>query len=1191
MASTQETQVQDAAVQIDTSFPGVNVEMKADRSGTVISPVLHNSNITSLNINYGSNSAVNLKPFLSKSHKAIMKDEVQHIFDVRKEEETCLNDVYTELFITEGDIKEVNKEHEIRQIDEALMGKKQQNRPINCNDIFSSLRQRTTSKKVVLTKGIAGIGKTVSVHKFILDWAEEKSNQDIDAMFLLPFRKINLIKDDKFSLHQFLSKFYPDLKDIDITNLCKMCNLAFIFDGLDESRFPLNFGSEMLDDVEEKSSINELITNLVRGDLLPSALVWVTSRPAAANQIPSEFVGLFTEVRGFTDQQKEEYFRKRISDESQASRIISHIKTSRSLYIMCHIPVFCWITAVVLLETLTENKTEEIPTTLTEMYIHFLIIQMTMKNRKHDKDLERNYAKLLDSNKTNILKLAKLAFEQLKKGNTMFYEEELKKCDINVSEDTPESTGMLTEIFKKETGLHEMKVFCFVHLSVQEFLAALHVFMSYLNKNLEELQFFSNHEINYFFKKLFKIVSLHGLLKKAVDKAIESEKGHFDLFLRFLLGISLESNQKLLNGLFNVTVNSTESITKVKEHIKQLQNHNIPAEASVNLYYCLLELKDKSLYEEIQRYRSSVKLSGTELSASMCSVLTYILLMSDEVMDEFGMKMYKTSPANYMRLIPAVRCCRKAKLIACDLTAECCESLSSALSSSCHLIELDLSDNKLIQDSGVNLISDGLKSPNCKLKILRLIGCDLSAECCESLSSALSSNSHLMELNLSYNNLIRDSGVKLISDGLKSLNCKLEILRLEHCDLTAECCESLTSALSSSNSHLKELDLSYNKLHDSGVNLIFDGLQSPNCKLKILRLMDCKISAECCESLSLALQSSNSHLKDLDLSYNNLIRDSGVKLISDVLKSPNCKLEILRLIACNLSAECCESLSSALKSSNSHLRDLNLSYNNLIRDSGVKLISDGLNSPNCKLKRLRLTNCEITSEGCESLASALQSSNSHLVELDLSNNTLIRDSGVKLISDGLKSPNCKLEILRLTGCSFSAEGCKSLSSALQSSNSHLIELILNGNNLQDSGMKLISDGLKSPKCKLLILRMKGCDVTSEGCESLSSALQSSNCHLMELDLIHNELIQDSGVKLISDGLKSPNCKLEILRLSRCNVTEEGYSYLASALRSNPSHLRELDLSYNDPEVSEVKLLSDVLEDPNCRLEKLLLNVD
>nr|XP_055060229.1 NACHT, LRR and PYD domains-containing protein 14-like isoform X2 [Misgurnus anguillicaudatus] len=1053
-----------------------------------------------------------------------MREKAEHIFDVKKEEETYLKDVYTELFITEGDIKGVNEEHEILQIDEAFKNKKQQDRPIHCNDIFNSLRQRTTNKKIVLTKGIAGIGKTVSVHKFILDWAEGKANQDIDAMFLLPFREINLIKDDKFSLQQFLSKFHLELKDINITNLYKKCNLAFIFDGLDESRLPLNFKSTIQNDVEERSSVDELFTNLVKGHLLPSALVWVTSRPAAANQIPSEFVGLFTEVRGFTDQQKEEYFRKRISDESQASRIISHIKTSRSLYIMCHIPVFCWITAIVLLKTLTENKTEEIPSTLTEMYIHFLIIQMNMKNRKHDEDIERNYAKLLDSNKTKILKWAKLAFEQLKKGNTMFYEKELKKCDIDVNEDTPESTGMLTEIFKKEAGLHEMKVFCFVHLSVQEFLAALHVFMSYLNKNLEELQFFYNHEIQFFFKKFLHKVTLHDLLKNAVDKAMKSKRGHFDLFLRFLLGISLESNQKLLNGLFNVTVNSTESITKVKEHIKQLQNHNIPAETSVNLYYCLLELKDKSLHEEIQRYLSLGDHSGRELSASMCSVLTYILLMSDEVMDEFDIKMYKTSPANYMRLIPAVRCCRKANLKACDLTAECCESLSSALqSSNSHLIELDLSHNTLIQDSGVKLISDGLKSPNCKLQILRLSRCKVTEEGFSYLVSAMRSNPlHLRELDLTFT-AMGVSGGKLLSDLLKDPHCRLKKLSLAACDLTIESCKGLSSALQSSNSPLIDLDLSYNDLQDSGVKLISDGLKSPNCELQILRLSDCNVKEEGVSYLTSALKSNPSHIRDLDLRHNHP-EVSGLKVLSDLLEDPNCRMETLGLERCNLNAECCESLSSALQSSNSNLIDLDLSYNNLIQDSGVKLISDGLKSPNCKLQILRLCDCKVTEEGISYLASALRSNPSHIRDLDLSYSRP-GVSGVKLLSDLLKDPNCKLETLRLTGCKL----------------------------------------------------------TVECCESLSSALQSSNSHLIELNLSHNNLIQDLGVKVISDGLKSPNCKLEILRLFGCGVTEKGLCYLSSA---NPSHLRELDLSHSFKGVLGLKKLFDLAKDPNFRLENL-----
>ncbi len=581
-----------------------------------------------------------------------MKNKAERIFEGK--EAAHLKAVYTELFITEGDMKEVHQEHEILKIDDAFKNKQTQNKPIKCNDIFTLLKEnKSGGKQIVLTKGVAGIGKTVSVHKFILDWAEGKANQDIHCVFLLPFREINFMTNEDFSLHELLLEFYPELEDLEKTKLYKECNLVFIFDGLDESRLALNFNTRTSTRaiVEKRSSVDVLFTSLVKGTLLQSALVWVTSRPAAANQIPPEYVGLFTEVRGFTDQQKEEYFRKRITDETQAKRIISHIKTSRSLYIMCHIPVFCWITATVLQDILINNSEENISTTLTEMYIHFLLIQMNMKNQKYDEQEERESTKNLDSNRTMILKLAKLAFEELKKEHIVFSEEDLKACDIVVSKDT-EFTGMIAEIFKKEKGLHDKKVFCFVHLSVQEFLAAVHVFLCYLNKNMQELQFFLDQtEEN---------ITLRELLQNAVKKAMESKRGHLDLFLRFLMGITLESSQKLLIGLITDTEETSESIRQTTEHIKQVQNKDISNEASVNLFYCLLELKDHSLYEEIQRYLSSDEHPGRKLSSSMCTVLTYILLMSEKVLDEFNPKRFTSSQAGFTRLVPAVRCCRKA---------------------------------------------------------------------------------------------------------------------------------------------------------------------------------------------------------------------------------------------------------------------------------------------------------------------------------------------------------------------------------------------------------------------------------------------------------------------------------------------------------------------------------------------------
>ncbi|XP_066530736.1 ribonuclease inhibitor-like isoform X2 [Hoplias malabaricus] len=280
-----------------------------------------------------------------------------------------------------------------------------------------------------------------------------------------------------------------------------------------------------------------------------------------------------------------------------------------------------------------------------------------------------------------------------------------------------------------------------------------------------------------------------------------------------------------------------------------------------------------------------------------------------------------------------------------------------------------------------------------------------------------------------------------------------------------------------------------------------------------------------------------------------------------------------------LSEQSITTLTAALQSANCSLRELDLSNNDL-RYSGVEKISAALKSPHCKLEKLRLVLCKISNGSCDTLSSALQSENCSLRELDLSNNDL-RDSGVEKISEGLKSPHCKLEKLRLVLCKISNGSCDTLSSALQSENCSLRELDLSNNDLRDSGVEKISEGLKSTHCKLETLRLALCDLGGKSCETLSSALQSETSSLRELDLSNNDL-QDSGVEKISEGLKSPHCKLETLRLSGCMIREEGCSFLAVALKSNPSHLKELDLTYNHPGEAGEKLLSDTL----CSLQTL-----
>ncbi|XP_051574282.1 NACHT, LRR and PYD domains-containing protein 12-like isoform X2 [Myxocyprinus asiaticus] len=790
---------------------------------------------------------------ITDANKSKLRHKCQHLNEGNSSQgkQSLLNEIYTDLYMTEGGSGEINNEHEVLRNERIIQSRTTPETKYTCNDIFKTLPGQRQQVRTVLTMGIVGIGKNVSVRKFILDWADGKANQDINAIIHLPFRDLNQ-KRGNCSLLQLIHQYAPELKEANLSKL----KVLFILDGLEVCQYPLEFQkNDICSDINEQTSVDVLLTNLIKGNLLPSALLWITSRPSTASQIPAECVHRVTEIRGFNDHQKEEYFRRKISDQKLASEIITHIKSCRSLYIMCHMPIFCWISATVLENMLSVGNSDEIPKTLTEMFTHFLLIHISLKHKKFNGADASNPKKLTESDKTLILKMGELAFQQLEKGNLIFLEEELVNCGIDVNKVSEYS--VCTVIFREELGLYREKVYSFVHLIFQEYLAAVYAHFACLNNGENVLD-----------KKPNKL-NLSDVHLSAVDKALRSENGHLDLFVRFLLGLSVDPNHTLLQdfskgGLSQHCGDKSKIVHYIKDKIKQ----ELMPERIINLFSCLNELKDNSLVKEIQTAMKSGTLLGSELEPEQWSALAYVLLTSGEELDEFDMKKFRTSTANQLRLLPVLRICRRARLDCCNLSQESCRRVVSAVQLNSPLRELDLSNNKL----------DKLDS------------CNFSSDSCKILASALmSTNSPLRELDLSYNELT-DNGVKSLCSGLINSHCKVMTLKLKRCGLTNACCEDLASVLKLS--CLRELELNNNDLKDSGVEKLSTGLKGPQCSIEKLGLSGCMITEEGCSLLASALSSNTGHLRELDLSYNHP-GDSGMKLLSAKKEDPNCKLEKL----------------------------------------------------------------------------------------------------------------------------------------------------------------------------------------------------------------------------------------------------------------------------------------------------------
>ncbi|XP_051962662.1 NLR family CARD domain-containing protein 3-like [Xyrauchen texanus] len=491
-----------------------------------------------------------------------------------------ISDVYTEpLTVIRGNTDLVNTEHEFRKVPCTV-----QETGIRAADIFRPLPNEEKTIRTVMMSGVPASGLTVAVNKFIIDWMEGNTNQDFQLLFPLPGKELHLGKKGDKTFLEMVANFFVEAKDIRFIEKAD-CLSLFIIDALDLCHYPLDFqNNENITSVQTKASVDTLITSLIKGSILPQARVWITSHRTAAHKIPSQFIDRFVELRGFTDEQKEIYFTKRTSEPQLGRNVLNHMTRSRALKIICHLPLFCWMVAYIFERSLRDPEFGKHPPGITNFYLQYVLIQMSRSfERYRGSSVEAHEWK--DEDKMFVEKMAKMAFRMLQEGRDTFSVEDLHGVGLKY-EDLHSRDEITTEV-KRTSEDQRTWLFKFVHYTIQEFMAAMYVYVAFRKhgKNV--------FEKNPLTKMLGKDRPLIELYRPTINRALSSQNGHLDIFLRFLVGLMTPGTEEHLHGyLLHHCHPKPKRTEEVVKYIYKKIKENIHPERCRNLELCLVELED-----------------------------------------------------------------------------------------------------------------------------------------------------------------------------------------------------------------------------------------------------------------------------------------------------------------------------------------------------------------------------------------------------------------------------------------------------------------------------------------------------------------------------------------------------------------------------------------------------------------------
>ncbi|XP_072355979.1 NACHT, LRR and PYD domains-containing protein 3-like [Scyliorhinus torazame] len=679
---------------------------------------------------------------------------------------------------------------------------------IRTDQLFQSsfFQKKSKSGSSAAVSGVPGIGKTTMVQKIVYDWATGKIYPHFQFVFSFKFRDLNSIN-CRINLRNLILDQYPYFGNV-LGELWKNPEgLLFIFDSLDEFNDRIDFADtrrniepqSMCTDPECWCEVSDIVYSLIQHKLLPGCSVLVTSRPTELHLLEKAGISVWAEILGFVGDERKEYFNKFFEDQTVAAAVFKHVEENEILYTMCYNPSYCWILGLSLgpFFTQRDRKQQQVPKTITQLYSYYIY------------NILKNHGREIESPRDVLLKLGEMAFAGVSEKKIVFRNGDLIEYNLQPSQFL---SGFLMELLERDDTVQSV-VYTFPHLTIQEFAAALAQFLT----------------------------PDPGNIRKLLSEVHSEEDGRFEIFLRFVAGLSSPQAAwplvKFLGPFLHQT--TCRVIDWVKEKVEG-QIGNIESESGkrnlLNTFHYLFESQNKALARSTVGSMKTLTFSELRLTPIDCVVLSQIIGLCDTI--------------------------QHLDLERCLIQSEGLQRVGPVLHK-CQALRLGYNN---LGDPGVKLLSVALTNPDCKIQKMELYDNALTHSCTKDLACALSINQSLTDLNLG-NNKLGDSGVKQLCLALGNPNCKIQKLGLGAVALTTSCAESLVDALRTNHS-LTDLDLSVSNLGDSGVKLLSAALRNPDCKIQTLNLWSAGLTDSCVEDLDSAV-SENRSLKDLNLGSNS----------------------------------------------------------------------------------------------------------------------------------------------------------------------------------------------------------------------------------------------------------------------------------------------------------------------------------